>query len=95
MPSVRLAHVCAAACRLLSRGVWQLPSATERLAAEAELALERRAQREMQRRERDTADCTFKPQVNDLSRLVAGEHDGKSVFERLAARAEELEHKRQ
>lgn len=85
------------------------PSVVDRLSAEASLALERRAQRELQKREAEELECPFKPQTNVLSeRIVAeakaqqeaelqrsgGAKGNDSIFQRLHSKAEELEERR-
>jgi hypothetical protein len=72
----------------------------ERLSAEAAMSLERRAQREQQRREAEQRQCTFKPQVNELSERIvsdaeiAGDKPG-SVFARLEQAGRAAEERRQ
>ena len=73
------------------------PDVVERLSAEASLVLERRAQRELQRREAEVQQCPFKPQVNGLSDRIAdqvnasgGGHKG-TVFTGLQEKAKEAE----
>ena len=73
------------------------PGVVDRLSAEASLAIERRAQRELQRREAEAQECPFKPQVNLLSDRIVTETassleiDGQpsGVFARLQHKAEE------
>ena len=67
--------------------------AAERLAADADEKLRRRAERELERRRAEAEVCTFRPAVNALSERLAGDAraDGDTVFARLenAERAKE------
>ena len=72
----------------------------DRLSADASLALERRAQRELQRAEAEERACPFKPSINEVSdRLAAeavasGEAGSARVFERLREAGEQAEERR-
>ena len=76
------------------------PRVVERLSLEASLALERRAQRELQRRELEASQCTFKPTTNKLSDLIVAEQEAANgdgaggVFTRLQQAADDLDARR-
>jgi hypothetical protein len=74
-------------------------SAAERLAHDAMLQIERKAQRELQRREAEEQQCTFKPAVNPLSHRLVQEAEASQelpagVFNRLQRAAEVSDERR-
>ena len=74
-------------------------SAAERLAHDAMLQIERKAQRELQRREAEEQLCTFKPSVNPLSHRLVQEAEASQelpagVFNRLQRAAEVSDERR-
>lgn len=75
------------------------PVASERLAHDAARALERKAQRELQRREAEQQPCTFKPSINPLSERLVAEAEASEelphgVFNRLQRAAEVSDERR-